>query len=444
MKKTIFAMAVMLMTGVMASGQSELTLESAVSHALEHKAEAVKAQLDIKNSEYQIEEVRANALPQINGSAGLTYNAILQKMALNMGGQTTVIEMGVPWQTTATLQLDQQIFNMAVFEGLKAAKNTREFYLINAELTEEQIIEKVANSYYEMFKTKSQIETIESTISNTTRIRDVLSSLYENGLAKKIDLDRMNVSLNNLMSSKQQLLNALTLQENALKYLIGMDIQTPVTLPENTFEVDRYVQLEKTEGVAHRTEIQLLEKQGELLRMNKKAIEAQRYPSLSLTANYGYMGMGSQFPWFSGSERGVNWSNFSGIGLNLRVPIFTGFATRAKINQAQIEIDKFRADLEDTKLALSMATENAYTQINNSLITLNTQKANMDLAKDVLNNIENNYNNGLATLTDLLDAETSYSDAQNNYTNALLDYKLAEIQLVKAKGELKTYYTQSN
>lgn len=246
------------------------------------------------------------------------------------------------------------------------------------------------------------------------------------------------------MSSKQQLLNALTLQENALKYLIGMDIQTPITLPENTFEVDRYVQLEKTDGVAHRTEIQLMEKQGELLRMNKKAIEAQRYPSLSLTANYGYMGMGSQFPWFSGSERGVNWSNFSGIGLNLRVPIFTGFATRAKINQAQIEIDKFQADLEDTKLALSMATENAYTQINNSLITLNTQKANMDLAKDVLNDIENNYNNGLATLTDLLDAETSYSDARNNYTNALLDYKLAEIQLVKAKGELKTYYTQSN
>jgi outer membrane protein len=72
---------------------------------------------------------------------------------------------------------------------------------------------------------------------------------------------------------------------------------------------------------------------------------------------------------------------------------------------------------------------------------LNNQESNLSLAKQVLENIENNYKNGLASLTDLLDAETSYSDAQNNYTNAIMDYKLAEIQLIKAKGELKSYYT---
>ena len=65
----------------------------------------------------------------------------------------------------------------------------------------------------------------------------------------------------------------------------------------------------------------------------------------------------------------------------------------------------------------------------------------MGLAKEVLTNVENNYNNGLATLTDLLDAENSFADAQNNYTNAVLSYKLAEVQLVKAKGELKSYYS---
>ena len=50
----------------------------------------------------------------------------------------------------------------------------------------------------------------------------------------------------------------------------------------------------------------------------------------------------------------------------------------------------------------------------------------------------NNYVQGLATLTDLLDAENELVAAQNNYTTALLDFKLAEIQLIKAKGELKT------
>jgi len=60
------------------------------------------------------------------------------------------------------------------------------------------------------------------------------------------------------------------------------------------------------------------------------------------------------------------------------------------------------------------------------------------LAQEVLDNTKNNYYQGLASLTDLLDAENALTEAQNNYTAALLDYKLAEIQILKSKGELKT------
>jgi len=432
----------MVVTGSVTQAQTLININDAIKYALEFKSDAVKARLDVENSEYLIQEVRANALPQLNGQGSVGYNAILQQMAMNMNGQTMVIKMGQPWQVNAAVQLDQTLFNMSVFQGLKAAKTTREFYMINSELTEEQIIEKVAQSYYEVFKTKSQLKTIENAIKNTSRIRDILSTLYENGLAKKIDLDRMNVALNNLTSSRQQLVNAIQLQENALKYLIGMDITQPIQLAENTFNIDKYLQIEKTDDVNNRTEIRMLEKQGELLRLNKKAKEAQLYPSLAFSANYGYLGLGEKMPIFYANDDAVNWSDFSTLALSLRVPIFSGFRTKAQISQAQIDIQKFEADLQDTKLALSLAQENAYTQINNSLMTLNMQKENMELAKEVLANVENNYNNGLASLTDLLDAENSYSEAQNNYTNALMDYKLAEIQLIKSRGQLKTYFVK--
>ena len=60
------------------------------------------------------------------------------------------------------------------------------------------------------------------------------------------------------------------------------------------------------------------------------------------------------------------------------------------------------------------------------------------MAQEVFDNTNNNYTQGLASLTDLLDAENALVEAQNNYTAAILDYKLAEIQLIKSKGELKT------
>ena len=53
-------------------------------------------------------------------------------------------------------------------------------------------------------------------------------------------------------------------------------------------------------------------------------------------------------------------------------------------------------------------------------------------------NSQNNYNNGLATLTDLLDAENALTQAQNSYSTALLNIKLAEIQLIKSQGNLKS------
>lgn len=441
MKTQIAIAAMLLFSFGMANAQTELALKDAVDYALKHKVDAVKAGLDIENAAHKIAEVRANALPQINAQSGLTYNAKLQQMALDFGGQVQVIRMGSPWQANSAIQLDQQIFNMAVFQGLKAAKSTKEFYILNAALTEEQIVEKVANSYYEVFKTKSQIKTMERTIQNTTRVRKVIASLEENGLAKKIDLDRISVTLNNLNSSLVQLNNAVKLQENALKYLIGMDISTPIVLPESTFESPQNMYVKDAFNINNRTEIRLMETQGYLLRLNKKATEAARYPNLSLSANYGYLSLGDRFPYFAGPEKGVNGSDFSAISLNLRVPIFSGFATRSKIRQAQVDIDKFEADLADTKLALNMAVENAYTQINNSVITLRSQQSNMELASQVLENVENNYKNGLASLTDLLDAENSYADAQNNHTAALLDYKLAEVQLKKANGELKTFYS---
>lgn len=436
MKKFTFVLA-FTMLGINIQAQDKLTLSEAVNYALKHKSDAVNAHLDVENSEYMIDEVRANALPQLNFEGGLTYNPILQETAMEFMGESMVIAMGRPWQSTAVVAFNQQLFNQSVFTGLKAAKTTREFYKINAELTEEQVIEKVANSYFEVYKTKSQLETMERTIKNTTKVRDVIQSLHDTGLAKKIDLDRTTVALNNLKSAYQQLSNALNLQENALKYLIGMDINQEISLPDNTFEVRNNILVDESITVDNRTEIKLLEKQSELLVLNQKATKAQTYPSLSLSANYGYLGIGDEFPWFR-SYPGAYWSDFASIGLNLRIPLFNGGVVRAKTKQTQIEIEKLEVTKNDTRLALDLALQNAITQLNNSLITLSTQEENVNLAKDVLENVENNYKSGLTALTDLLDAETSYADAQNNYTSALLDYKLAEVQLIKAKGELKT------
>ncbi|MDM1049443.1 TolC family protein [Sphingobacterium hotanense] len=429
-----------IFSGSMLHAQETLTLQEAVKFALENKAEAKKSKLDLANAQYKIDEVRAGALPQINGSASLTYNPMIQKNVITMTDQATgtvntiVAEFGQPWNSQAVVQVNQQLFNQSLFTGLKAAQTTREFYQINDQLTDEQLIEKVANAYYEVFQSDLQLNTLETNLNNTTKTRDILKGLVDAGLMKKIDLDRTEVAINNMLAQKQQLINAQQLRENALKFAIGMDIRQDIELPKETFDVDLNVAAEQY-NVDARTEVKVLEKQIELLELNKKAKVSEFYPSLAFTGNLGYVGFGPQFPIFNDK---TNTSKFSALGLNLTIPIFNGGATRAKVNQANVDILKAKVDLEDTKLGLNLASENAKSQIRNSLLTVDNNRRNVDLARQVLDDTNNNYRNGLATLTELLDAENALSDAQNNLNTSLLNYKVAEIQLIKANGNLKT------
>ena len=441
----ISILALCATTALWAQQSSELTLAQAIDYALKSKADAQKARLEIKKSEYKIQEARANALPRLAASAGMSYNPKLQATYIDastfappgmpVSDEPIKMEMGQKWGSSAELKLTQVVFNQAVFIGLRAARTTREFYLINEQLTQNEIIEKVAQAYWKVYQAQQALQNIQENLALTEKTAQVVEGSFKAGLAKKIDLDRITVAINNLKSAEQQASSGLTLAKHALKYLMGMPITELISLPKDAFKADYRLAFEKGDA-SNRTEIKALEKQKELLTLSAKATRSGLYPSLALQATYGYLGMGPKTPLIYGKKDKVYWADYSAISLGLNIPIFSGFGTKAKVQQALIEIEALDATLKDTRLAMELAQENAQTQLANNLLTIQTQKENVKLAQEVLSNTQNNYQQGLASLTDLLESERALSDAKNSYTNALLSYKLAEIGLLKAQGNL--------
>lgn len=439
-KKILSISLLCLVCIVNAQEIKQLSLKEAVSYALENKADAQKSKLAIENSEYQIQEVRSRAMPQITGNGSLVYNPILQTNVIDgssFGQPGTIIQatLGQKWNSIFGVSLNQTIFDQSVFTGLKAAKTTREFYQINNRLTQEQVIEKVANSYYQVYLQRLNLQVLDSTLVNTIKAKNIIEGQYQNGLAKKIDLDRIIVKISNFEIQQLQIINALQLQENTLKFFMGMPITAQIEIPEIEFEF-RPSEAASSMDTENRTEYLLLKKQEQLLTYQKMAVKAEFYPTLSLTGGYNYLGQGPDLPWFKKPEDNVYWSDFSSIGLNLKIPIFAGFGTRSKVRQADIDLQILQEDIKDTELALDLDYENARTQINNSIATIDNQTENVRLAQAVLDNTRNNFVQGLAPLTDLLDAENALTEARNNFNTAILQYKLAEILLLKAKGEL--------
>lgn len=443
--KAILLFLLVLTTGFsQAQETSYLSLKDAVNYALENQADAKKAQLQVENSKYLVQENRAGAYPQISAMGSLGYNPKVMKTAVPSedfpGGEQnpdpyTFLELGSRWSAMGSVILMQNLFNQAVFTGLKAARSTREMYQINAELTEEDVIERVATAYYNVFLQKEQLKTIDSSYVKLAKSKEVIQNLYDNGLAREIDLDRVKVQLTNLESAQNQLKNAVQLTENALKFYIGMPMSNRIILEEENFEVRPHLLTENLD-VEDRALMRALRKREELYVIQKEAKRAEFFPTLSLMAAYSYLGQANVFPIGKGLDQGVSWTDFSMIGLNLQVPIFSGMFNKSKYRQADIELRSLREDIKNAELALDLEYHNAKAQIENSMISIESQRENVELAQKVVDNTENNYKLGLASLTDLLESQSALIEAKNNYTNAILQFKLAEVQLLKSQGEL--------
>lgn len=421
-----------------ALAQQKITLGDALTFALQHNSKVRKARLDIDGGKYKVEEVRSQALPTITGNSALNYNAIIGQQVVDFGGQTQTLKFGRKWNSSAGIQLSQQLFNQQVFTGLQAAKSSAEYYNLTAQYTEEQVIELVANNYYQVLVTRQQLNVLDNNIKNVKVIEKIISNQFSNGLAKKIDVDRIKVNLTNLNTQREQTINAIIQLENQLKFAMGMEVTNPIILPDTELtEVKELPQFTDSIALANRTEIKLLNNQDKLLKLQRKAYVSEYYPTLALSGNYTYSSQAGGFDFLSSNSTAIGFGS-SAIGLTLKVPIFNGFLTRSKIRQADVNIQKAKEDRVETTNALNLAYENAKIQLRNSLNTIRSQQKNAELAQEIYNSTQNNYNNGLASLTDLLDTETSLTQAQNSYTQALLNYKIAEIQLIKSNGNIKS------
>lgn len=440
-------MALMLVLMAVSNGfaQEPLTLKDALRYAMNNSEALQKARLEIEGGRLKVAEVRSTALPQIEGISTLTNNLLVQQFILPaefMGGepgQFKAVEAGQTWNAMSQVQLSQQIFNQQVFTGLKAAKSSEEFYRLSAKLAEENLMQQVATNYYQVIITRQQLAVIDANLERVEHLERLVTNQYEIGLAKKIDLDRIKVNKSNLLVQRDQLESGVGMQENLLKYYMGMPVTTQIFIPESEIsklENDAQLRLSGDPFRAEElTSYQLLKQQENLLELQKKAYQAEYYPSLSLSGNYMYSSQSNRFDIYS--NRSLSY-DVASVSLNLRIPIFDGGGRRSRVRQADIDLRKVKEDIRNSSNALTMAYENAQIQIRNSLSTIDMQRANKEIAEEVLENTRNNYHNGLATLTDLMNAETELVAAQNSYNEALLNFKVAEIELIKSNGQIES------
>ncbi len=118
------------------------------------------------------------------------------------------------------------------------------------------------------------------------------------------------------------------------------------------------------------------------------------------------------------------------------MPIFHGFAKKYKIIQAANSVQKIKENFNFLQNSIDLQVKQGQITLKNAYETLQEQKHNMDLAKEVVRVTKIKYEQGVGTNLELVNAESSYKEAQNNYFATLYNVLIAKVDLDKAKGKL--------
>ncbi|TPE43109.1 TolC family protein [Pontibacter mangrovi] len=424
-----------------ATGTQELSLQQAIEYALSNNQDVKKATYDEEIGTQQIRQARSQGLPQVNVSGGLDYYPALptQLMPPEFGGlvgrpgEALPVKFGKDYNASANVRLTQLLYNQSYFVGLKAAKTTQDLYRLRKEMAKEDLIYNIGTAYYQTLQTKEQFETIEANLERLTELARIMELQYKNDLVAKVDVNRIKVNKTNLENQLQSLTTAYEQQKNILKFFMNMPLDQEITLTSAEGSLDNVVTeaITVAQATTQKTQYQLLQTQKQLQDYSIKNTQAGYYPTLSAYGQYGY---NTQRDELFGSE--VPWFKTSVVGLQLNIPIFDGFRKDAQVKQGQLEMQKIEQDMSKLEANTAVELTNALAQLQNSQRSIEVQQQNVDLAQEVYNTTNERYKEGISPLTDLLEAEVSLREAKTNLNNENLKYKVAQLNYLKARGEL--------
>jgi outer membrane protein TolC len=259
-------------------------------------------------------------------------------------------------------------------------------------------------------------------------------------MAKKIDVDKIRVSYNNTKSQVEQTELNCKQALNNLKYSMGMSVDSAIvildSLAEDFWENYSGPKDNNNNLFENRIDYQMRKTTVALYETDKLNNIGAYLPTFSFFANYGYQAMRSEFDIF---ESGKEWYTSSAIGLNLKIPIFSGFGRLAKVEQSQLNIEVAQENLRLSEQSIKVDISNYNIQYRTAMHNIKNEKENLALAESVYKNTQLEFTQGTGSSLDLVQAESSLRETQNNYYTRLLTLYVAKLEKEKAEGTLINY-----
>lgn len=420
--------------------KNEFSIAQCIEYANKNNLQVKNALLAIKSQEAINKEVTASAFPTLSANIGsmdylkLPVSLLPGEIFGQPAGSYIPVKFGTKYNANASLQLQQLLFDGQVFVALQARRTTIAMQQKTAEVTEEMIKTNIHKIYYQLVVSKTQIGLLDANIERLQKLEHDSKELYKNGFVEKLDLDKIAVQIANLQTEKLKAVNGIELGYIGLKTLMGMPVADTLILTDKISEDQIKTDIANNQDYQYtdRKEFQAVSLGKKLNEYNIKRYQLSYLPTVSMSGAYTKNAQRNQFTFFKGGD----WFTTSFIGINISTPIFDGFARKARITKAKIDLQQTENQLQNLRLTIDAEVTQAKMNFATAINTLDYQKKNMQLAESVYAQTKKKYEIGTGSNMEITGAQTDLVTAQTNYIAALYGAIIARVDYLKATGKL--------
>ncbi len=441
MKQKIILM-LLLAVAMTAHGQT-MSLKECISRGITNNLSLVNARIDMRKGHTGVSQNRARLLPMLNGAFQFT-DYLKRPVNVTTG---TLLGNDFPddptWQTirsmqyniAAGLQLNMPLYNQSIYAAIDVARTVEKISTLSYDKAVEDLTMQIGKVYYLAQSSLEQARLTGENISRMEELCAITEAMYEQGVVLEVDLDRAKINLQNLKAQQGQFTTLYAQQINMLRFLLDISPETPVDVEIMSGDIE----LAATSGISNNLpELRLASMQKELADRRIRAVRAGYIPTLSLTGYAGGLAYQERFShFFHTSESSRNWFGNCFIGFNITIPIFDANSKKLQIRQHRYDWEKIENSTRLLHDRINREYSDTQLQLDHNIDVYRTQSRNYRQAQEVYDVTAEQFREGVASMTAILQDEMQLRTAQAACVQAHCSFNLARLDLLRLSGNLK-------
>lgn len=423
----------------------ELTLEQCREMALENNKQIAVAEHKKTQSQHNVKAYRSNFFPKFSIGGGYYYttNKMEEMVGISdffppeLGGMLgnipdipIALKLSNTWMAGVNAQ--QPVYmGGKISNAHKMSKIGAEMAEENQRLTETEVLAQTDEAFWTHVKTNELLKSAQKYKEVVEEFFRVVQNAQSSGMKSKNDVLKVQVQLNQAELQLRQAENGVRLSRMNLCHIVGLPLDSAVVLSEQQADDDATVTANYAADISLRPEYSLLNKQIALKEQETRLVRGDFLPNIGVSANYGYT-QGVRL----NDDLLLDDAGFSAM-VSVSIPVFHWLEGKHKIRAAQNERDIARLQFEDMNEKMTLEVMQTLNLYDEAILEAELTKRSFEQAEENLRVSRNQYEAGMETLADHLEAQTVWQKASSDMINAKAAMKCAETYYLKATGRLR-------